>query len=159
PYGTNFLADGPGDANDDGNNLDYVPRGVHKLRDTYFRIGDRMVHVRGTSKMGMPVSVTGIKVAARGEKVHFLHGNQQKTDLGTRLGDYVIRYADGSSEQVPITFGRNLIDWWDTGVRKEDLPDARIAWRGSNEMLDKRPNREIQIGLWDFTWNNPHPDR
>jgi protocatechuate 3,4-dioxygenase beta subunit len=159
PYGTNFLANGPGEQNDDGNNLDYVPRGVHKLRDTYFRIGDRMVHVRGTNKMGMPVSVAGIKVAARGEKVHFLHGNQQKTDPGTRLGDYVIRYADRSTERVPITFGRNLIDWWDTGVRKEDLPGARIAWRGSNEMLDKRPNREIQIGLWDFTWTNPHPEK
>ncbi len=64
PYGTNYLADGPGEPNDD-NNLDRVPRGIHKLGDTYFRIGDTMVHVRGTNKAGMPMSVKGIRVGAK----------------------------------------------------------------------------------------------
>ncbi len=158
PTGTNFLADGPGEPDDD-NNLDQVPRGVHKMGDAYFRIGDKMVHVRGTSKAGMPLSVEGIKVAARGKRIHFLHGNQQKADAKANLGDYVIHYADGSRERIPIMYGRNLIDWWDTGVKKDDLPDARIAWRGSNTMLDKRENRNIKIGLWAFTWTNPHPDK
>jgi hypothetical protein len=157
PYGSNFLADGPGDPKD-GNNLDRVPRGLHKLRDAYFGIGDGMIHIRGKNKMDMPVVVAGIKVAARGRKLHFLHGTQQKADPDSSLGDYVIRYADGSAERIPISYGRNLIDWWDTGLRKDDLPDARIAWTGSNEMLDKRPKPDIKIGLWALTWTNPHPE-
>ncbi len=158
PRGNNFLADGPGEP-DDGNNLDQVPRGVHKMGNAYFRIGDKMVQVRATNKRDMPVSVDGIKVAARGKMVRLLHGNQQKADAGTNLGEYVIRYADGSKERIPITYGRNLIDWWDTGLKKDDLPEARIAWQGSNEMLDKRPQPDIKIGLWALTWTNPHPDK
>jgi hypothetical protein len=158
PYGSNFLADGPGEPKD-GNNLDLVPRGLHKLRDAYFRIGDRMVHVRGANKGDMPVIVAGIKVAARGRKLHFLHGTQQKADPDTKLGDYVIRYADGSAERIPISYGRNLIDWWDTGLKKDDLPDARIAWTGSNDMLDKPERDHAKVGLWSLTWTNPHPDK
>jgi hypothetical protein len=158
PYGSNFLADGPGDPKD-GNNLDRVPRGVHRLGNTYFRIGDGMVHVRSWNKPDMPVIVAGIKVAARGRKLHLLHGTQQKADPDTSLGDYVIRYADDSTERIPIAYGRNLVDWWDTGLRKDDLPDARIAWTGSNEMLEKRPKPDIKIGLWALTWTNPHPDK
>src|SRR5262249_36334638 len=69
PYGTNFLADGPAEPNG-GNNLDRVPRGVHKLRDAYFRIGDKMVQVRSRGKVDMPLSVAGIRVGARGRKLH-----------------------------------------------------------------------------------------
>jgi hypothetical protein len=158
PRGTNFLADGPGES-DDGNNLDQVPRGVHKMGGAYFRIGDKMVHVRSTNKAAMPISVDGIKVAARAKRIHLLHGNQQKAEAATNLGEYVVHYTDGSKERIPIIYGRNLIDWWDTGVKKDDLAEARIAWRGSNKMLDERPNRDIKIGLWAFTWTNPHPDK
>jgi hypothetical protein len=157
--GNNFLADGP-DHPSGGNNLDRVPRGVHKMADAYFRIGDKMVHVRGMSKEGMPVSVGGIKVAARGKRIHLLHGNQHKIDAGKGLGEYVIHYADGSKERIPIIYERNVIDWWDTGLKKDDLPEAKVAWRGSNEMLDKPPNRDTsKIGLWAVTWTNPHPDK
>jgi hypothetical protein len=62
PYGTNFLSDGPGEPNDD-NNFDRVPRGTHKLGETYFRIGDKMVHARGKSKPNMPISVAGQEAA------------------------------------------------------------------------------------------------
>ena len=45
------------------------------------------------------------------------------------------------------------------GLKKDDLPEARIAWTGSNALLDRRPKQEIKIGLWAFTWTNPHPEK
>jgi hypothetical protein len=157
PYGTNFLADGPGEPNDD-NNLDRVPRGIHKLGDTYFRIGDNMVQVRGTGKPNVPASVAGIKVGARGQRLHILHGNQQQTDAGTELGNYVIHYADGSQEKIPIAYGKNLVDWWHFPTQKNDPSDAKIGWKGGNDLVD-RNNEGAEIRLYAFTWTNPHSDR
>jgi hypothetical protein len=157
PFGTNYLADGPGEPNDD-NNLDRVPRGIHKMGETYFRIGDNMVHVRGSSKQGMPKSVGGIKVGARGKRLHILHGNQQQTDSGTELGNYVIRYADGSREKIPIVYGKNLVDWWHFATQKNDPSEAKVGWEGANDLVDR--NKEgATIRLYSFTWTNPHPDR
>ena len=114
-----------------------MPRGIHKLGESYFRIGDNMVQVRGTSKHNMPMSVAGIKVGARGKRLHILHGTQQQTEPGTELGNYVIHYADGSQEKIPIVYGKNLVDWWHFPTQKNDPSDAKIAWTGSNEMVDR----------------------
>ena len=105
-------------------------------RDTYFRIGEKMVQVRGTSKPNMPVSVTGIKVAARGKKLHILHATQQQAELGTELGDYVIHYADGSQEKIPIVYGRNLSTGGISRRRRTIRPRPRSPGRGAM-MLDR----------------------
>ena len=157
PVGTNFLTDGP--AVGDGNNLDRLPRGVHKLADTYFRIGETMVQVKGQASPNWPESVTGIKVAARGTKLHILHATEQQTEPGTELGNYVIHYADGSQEKIPIVYGRNLVDWWHFPSQKNDPSDAQVAWTGGNEMVDGRKAEDLKIRLFAFAWTNPHPDR
>jgi hypothetical protein len=150
PYGTNYLTNGP-DATSDTNNLDRLPRGVHKLADSYFRIGEKMVQVKGQVSSNWPESVAGIKVAARGTKLHILHGTEQQAEPGTEIGNYIIKYADGSREKIPIVYGRNLVDWWHYPSQKNDPSAARVAWTGSNEKLEVR--------LFAFTWTNPHPDR
>ncbi len=135
PFGNNFLTDGPA-VPGDGNNLDRLPRGVHKLADSYFRIGEKIVQVKGKVSPNWPESVTGIKVAARGTKLHILHATEQQTEPGTELGNYVIHYADGSQEKIPIVYGRNLVNWWNYPSQKNDPSDAQIAWTGRNEMVD-----------------------
>ncbi len=158
PYGTNYLTDGPAIPGD-GNNLDRLPRGVHKLADSYFQIGEKMVQVKGQVSPNWPESVAGIKVAARGKKLHILHATEQQTEPGTELGHYVIHYADGSKEKIPIVYGRNLVDWWHFPSQKNDPSDARIAWTGGNDMVDGRKGEDLKIRLFAFTWTNPHPDR
>ena len=133
-----------------------MPRGIHKLGETYFRIGDKMVHVRGTSKQNMPISVAGIKVGARGKRLHILHGNQQQTDAGTELGNYVIHYADGSQEKIPIVYGKNLVDWWHFPTQKNDPSEAKIGWKGSNDLVD-RNNEGAEIRLYRLHLDQPAP--
>ncbi len=61
-----------------------------------------------------------------------------------------MEYADKSSVEIPIRNGDEIDNWWvgcDSQAR-----NAKIGWMGSN------PSRD-PIGLWHFTWPNPHPDR
>ena len=158
PFGTNFLTDGPGEPSA-GNNLDRLPRGMHKLADSYFRIGEKIVQVKGKTSPNWPESVAGIKVAARGTKLHILHATEYQADSGTEVGNYVIHYADGSREKIPIVYGRNLVNWWNYPSQKNDPSDAQIAWTGRNEMVNGGDWEGVTVRLFAVTWTNPHPDR
>lgn len=157
PQGNDFLADGPGDPGDQ-NNLNRVPRGVHKLGETYFRIGDTMIHIRGEVRPNAPQSANGIKVAARGKTLHFLHAVQQQAEAGVSVGDYVIHYADGSTEKIPIVYGKSLVDWWHYKDQNNGPSPARIAWRGANERVEK-DNQGVELRLFAVDWTNPHPEK
>ena len=150
--GNDFLADGPGGG---GNDLNGLPRGVHKLGDAYFRIGEEMIHVRGQLAPNLPEAVKDIKVGARGRVLHILHATQYGVDPGTLIGAYVIHYADGSHGRIPIVYGRNLVDWWDS--RKEEPTEAKAVWTGSNETTGMNPGPKIR--LFAVTWTNPHPEK
>jgi RNA polymerase sigma factor (sigma-70 family) len=160
--GNDFLADGPGYGSNDLNRL---PRGIHKLGDVYFRIGERMVHVQGTMRSDLPRVIKGIPVGARGQVIHFLHATQYGVDPGTLIGAYVVHFGDGSTEQIPIVYGRSLLNWWSMPDRNEELAGAKVAWRGSNDALDGDPafavpaNPGLPIRLFDLTWLNPHPQK
>jgi RNA polymerase sigma factor (sigma-70 family) len=151
--GNDYLADGPGGA---GNDLNRLPRGIHKLGDGYFRIGEKMVHVQGSMRPDMPQSVKGIPIQARGDRLHILHATEGATNSGTLIGAYVIRYADGSSEQIPLIYGRNLVNWW-SFPRKDDPTEAQTPWTGSNDWSDGNPR--LKIRLFAINWTNPHPEK
>ena len=72
------------------------------------------------------------------------------------IGAYVIHYADGTSEQIPIVYGRNIVNWWNF-PRKDDPTEAETPWTGSNDMADGNPR--IKIRLFALTWTNPHPEK
>ena len=151
--GNDFLAEGPGG---NGNDLDRLPRGIHKFGDVYFHIGERMVHVGGGMRLDLPRSVKGIPVQARADRAHFLHATQVGGDPGTLIGAYVLRYTDGTSERVPLVYGRNIANWW--GFAREDAPtEAETPWTGSNDVMDLNPR--LKIRLFAITWTNPHPEK
>jgi RNA polymerase sigma factor (sigma-70 family) len=156
PRANDLLADGPGG---EGNDLNRLPRGVHKMGDAYFRIGERMVHVQSNRLMGpeLPRAVKGIKVQARGHRLQILHATQWAVDPGTVIGAYLIHYADGSSERIPIVYGRNLVNWWIFPSRKDEPTGARVVWTGSSNSTDLNPG--IKIRLFATTWTNPHPEK
>ncbi len=157
PHGTDFLADGPGDPGD-LNNLDRLPRGVHKLGKDYYRIGDRIIHLRGQERQNAPQTVAGIKVAARGRKLHIVHACQQQADAGVNIGHYLVHYADGTREMIPIVYGKNVVDWWHFPTQKNDPSDAQIAWKGANPRVEQ--NKEnVELRLFAFDWTNPHPEK
>ncbi len=151
--GNDFLAEGPGG---NGNDLDRLPRGIHKFGDVYFHIGEKMVHVQGGMRLDLPRSVKGIPVRALADRVHFLHATQGGRDPGTLIGAYVLRYTDGTSEQIPLVYGRNIANWWSFS-RKDDPTEAEIPWTGSNDVTDLNPR--LKVRLFAINWTNPHPEK
>ena len=155
PRGTEFLADGPGG---NGNDLARLPRGVHKMGATYYRVGEKLIHLRGRNAPGLPGSVAGIVVGDRGHKLHIVHGAHWAAEVGTEVATYNIHYVDGATVRIPVVYGRDVVNWWlfPRGV-KQTPSDATLAWTGSNDVTDMNPG--LTLRLFATTWTNPHPDR
>ena len=156
PRGTEFLADGPGGM---GNDLSRLTRGVRQMEDLFFRIGDSIAHAQGQMRGDLPSEIKGIKVGGRGQVLHLLHATQMGAAPGTEVGAYVVHYADGSTERIPLVYGRDIVDWYSwqrPGV--QDAPTgARVVWTGSNDSTEL--NQGLKIRLVAQTWTNPHPEK
>ena len=154
--GTDTLAEGPAE---NGNDLNRLTRGVRRMDDLFFRIGERMVHVQGQARPELPREVKGIAVGARGRLLHVLHAAQGGAPPGTEVGAYVVHYDDGSTARIPLVYGREIVNWfqWDRpGFR--DVPTVgRIVSDGSNDTTDL--NAGMKIRLIAFSWANPHPEK
>jgi hypothetical protein len=159
PKGNQALAQ---DIGVEGNNLKEVPQGKHDFAGTKFKVGEKMVHVRGESKPELPEKVEGIKVGARFDKLHILQSTEfgempGKVDDGTAIGAYVVHYADKTEETIPIVYGEDVRDWWDSMMDRNKLKKrAKVAWRGKNKISAENG---CEIRLFSEAWTNPHPDK
>ena len=101
-----------------------------------------------------PQAVEGIKVNYKGRKLHFLHGTAWGAEEGEKIGEYVLHYANGQTQSIPIVYQRNVTDWWIQDGNP--IPtDADIAWTGENEASHKLG---YTIQLYKYTANNPFPN-
>lgn len=154
--GNDYLSDGPAAG---GNDLNRLPRGVHRLGEAYFRIGEKMVHLGGRERPDLPESVRGIKIGARGRVLHFLHSTQGGLNMDDRLiGAYVIHYADGSIETIPFVYARDITNWWHREPGRR-LTRGKVAWTGVNEAVAQHVKPGLCIRLFEMTWTNPHPEK
>ena len=87
-------------------------------------------------------------------RLHFLQAAHDAS--GQRTGYYLIHYANGRSEEIPIRFNEDTSDWWESPELPRDLPNAVVAWRGANPYSRLHLNRKIR--LFKRTWNNPAPE-
>jgi hypothetical protein len=153
--GNELLADGPGNG---GNDLNRLPRGIRDLDGHFFQVDDELIHLAGQMTAGLPREAKGIEINARGRRLLFLHAVQQAVPAGTEVAVYVVHYADGSSERIPIVYGSDLVNWWFFKRGVDEAPTgARIAWTGENDASEL--NQSFVIRLYSQTWTNPHPDR
>ena len=67
---------------------------------------------------------------------------------GEKALTYRIRYADGSSLEIPVVGERDISGWW--GAKA--VPNAKIGVESSNSEKD-------QVSMQCFRWTNPHPDK
>jgi hypothetical protein len=139
----------------EGNNLKGVPQGEQKLAGVSYKIGPRMVHLRGAHAMDLPEKVEGIPIGTAVSRLHFLHGNGYNLDSNTEIGAYLVHYADGTSERIPLLYGEDIHDWWGASDL-QNLKRARIAWKGTNPAAD---SNQMSIYLYALDWINPHPDK
>jgi RNA polymerase sigma factor (sigma-70 family) len=141
-----------------GNDLAGVARGPQKLGGDWFKVGERLIRVRGQRSPEPPEAVEGIAINAKFDALHILHstmfGNAFGVEDGAEIGAYVVRYADQTEERIPIIYGRDVRDWWMSS--DPDVPSlGKVAWAGNNEAAGE----DDEIRLFASEWKNPHPDR
>ena len=76
----------------------------------------------------MPESIFEIPVNRKGKKIQFLQACGFASSRGTKIGEYVINYANGRKKEAPNIYEENVIDWWESDI----VADARVAWIGSH---------------------------
>lgn len=145
--------DGKGGWTDQGpNDLGTVPVGRHVWRGIPFDVldpatngGKSCVALRGHGRHDMPPTVT-IPVGRRCDVIYFLHACAWAGPPGTLVATYAVAYADGTTVEVPLHSGREILDWW--GMR--DTKQCAAGWRGRNA-------EHHDIGLGIYPWSNPRP--
>jgi hypothetical protein len=137
------------------NALDGLPPGQQVLARVPFTLldparneGRSVVALRGAARPAYPEQVTGLRVDSPARALHFLHTCAWGRPEGAEAAAYVVHYADGSHERIPVRVGVEVADWY---VDPVALPSARVAWRG--QIADK-PG---PIGLYAMRWVNPYP--
>lgn len=107
--------------------------------------------LRSTSlpQLELPEAVRGIPVGLRAEALYFLHAGAWMSGSSSEVFRYVVRYADGTSEPIPILEGRDIGDWWFDARKKTAATQLwRVGWKNSESR-----------GFQALRWDNPHPEK
>jgi thiol-disulfide isomerase/thioredoxin len=139
----------PGDAT--GNDLSRLPSGLQTFAGVTFDVrgvvqlnGGGLIDMRGKA---YPQQVRNIAVGQKCRQLHFLHATGWSDPDGTVIGGYILKYADGSEEDVPVIYGQDVRDWWVGTDPNATLSRAKVAWAGKTPSggdvrlyLNSRPN-------------------
>lgn len=150
----------------DGNDLAIVPAGGETFGGIVFNIEDGIVHLGSTIVDRHPEKVAGISVGSKCLKLYILHatcfgggpnkpGNQLHVPDGTLIGQYVIHYSDGSTEDIPIVYGEDVRDWFYVDDEAKTTR-GKIVWNGENQ---RATEVGAKIRLYMMSWENPHPEK
>jgi hypothetical protein len=141
-----------------GASLAPLPKGVQVFAEAAFDVRG-LVQLAGKgaieeTRIDFPQAVRGIKINYQGRKLHFLHGTAWSAEQDAKIGEYVLHYANGQTEHIPIVYQRQVRDWW---IQESDpIPtDADIAWTGENQASHKLG---YNVQIYRYTVNNPFPN-
>ncbi len=133
-----------------GNNLAGLGKGVKTLAGVSFDL--RGIVQLSSPRLAQrrseyPTVVRDIRIGLHARRLLFLHGTAYRIDPKAEIARYVVHFADGRTETLGVTYGRDVIDWW-RRLSDERLPT--LAWEGRN--------RHSLLQLFLYTWENPKPD-
>ncbi len=137
------------------NSLDILPPGLLQLAGRLYDVRG-IVQVSGAdlTRFGgsYPQSITGIRIDQRCRELHFLHGAGWTELDGVRIGSYIIHYADGQEQTIPIVYGEDVRDWNGSSDNSSRLTRGVIVWKEIN-------NAKYNVRLFAGTWINPAPEK
>jgi tetratricopeptide (TPR) repeat protein len=136
-----------------GNNLLPLPTGCATLAGVKFDLrGIVQVANQGLLEKTCPMRCDGILIDQKCHALHFLQGAAWggAVEWGTTIGRYVAHFADGSEQIIPIRFGQDVLDWWQTAGAGAAPTEAEVVWSSQNKVSG--------ISLFERTWRNPFPE-
>ncbi len=142
-------------------NLKALPKGVQTLAGTPFDVRgivqlastellSQSVLSDGEKARQYPRAARGIPVRLQARRIHFLHASAWNAGGDERIGEYVVHYADGTQQSIPLLYGRTHIDWW-VKTPADKPSEAEVAWHGSHS--------RSPVSLYKYTWTNPSPGK
>ena len=137
------------------NNLKTLKTGKQKLGDVTYNIGAGVLQLGSSLVEGKPEKFEGIKVGRAAARLHFLQGAGYNGEDGNVVGKYVVHYADKSTADIEIVYGKHVVDWW--AYPEQVAPtEAKAVWEGENEASK---GFDAKIKLYQMTWKNPNPEK
>jgi hypothetical protein len=141
-----------------------LPDGEQAFAGVTFRVAPdagstpNIISLRGHSADVAEEEVLGIPVGRAAARLAFLHNYHLADAKGTKPGatlfTYRVRYADGSTTDIPVRLGQEVDDWLGRSEADlVDLPAARLAW---SQPVIKRKGAQY-IRLYAMDWENPRP--
>jgi len=147
--------------------LAHLPHGEITLEGVRYVIRDfktspvpSCVMLAGPGARGhLPEEVQGLQVGTRADMLFFLHTFNRVADWQPRQpGDpppvlfrYLVHYADGSTEEIPILYGEGVDHW--ISSQPMGLKSASVAWAAP---FPGETSAE-QAVVYQFPWTNPRP--
>ena len=148
----------------DGADYPELKPGLHEL-------GGILFDIRGTIELdgktaaqhhaGLPERIAGIRVGQKCRRLHFIQSTAWGgTTNGDQVATYILHYADGQQQELPVSFGWDTDNGWtwtpDGIAQPLAAPGGAIpVWNGQNWL-----NLKDDCTLWLFrsTRENPRPD-
>jgi hypothetical protein len=100
-----------------------------------------------------PTEVRGIVLRQRCQHLYFLHSARLlgKVEEGEQIGSYIVHLPNSQVPlEIPIYYGRTVLDWHDDRKKNQLSKELRVAWTGENG-AGKRTGRGVRVFL--TTWN------
>jgi hypothetical protein len=148
----------------EGNNLSELKSGVRTFEGVSFKISDKFLSLGSRVEKRFPTKIEDIKIDQAAKRIYFLHatGYGSYGEPGavtfvaddTKIGEYVIHFADDTTVSVPIVYGQDVRDWWNWD-KPFGVTRGKIAWSGMN-LFSRQQGQKIYLYL--ATWENPKPD-
>jgi hypothetical protein len=138
------------------NTLADLKPGEHQLAGVKFNVVDGVMQLGSERRMHRPRSIDDIPVDGSFVRMYFLHAMQgpHHPSKGTTIGQYVVRYEDAEELIIPVVYGEDVLDWWNSSSAR-DMKRGRVAWVGSNPGAH---GHGYSIRLFASSWDNPRPD-
>jgi WD40 repeat protein/serine/threonine protein kinase/tetratricopeptide (TPR) repeat protein len=120
-------------------------RGSIRIWTPKFKDEDKAVHIDAPRAPGIPIH-------QKCRRLHFLHALLWGPS-SLPSARFVVHYADGAREEIPIIAGQN-VGWWQNQDAAR-FQKAKLAWSEANARIDIMPEPS---GLYLWSWDNPRPE-
>jgi serine/threonine protein kinase len=138
------------------NNLNKFPAGYRIFNDVRFNVAGLLqlaneVDVRQTN-CPYPTGVEGIPVNRFCHSIYLLHGTADGTENGIVVASLILHYADGTTNNLDIIYGRQVYDWWFQASDADAFlaGNTKVAWVGENSAS--------KIRVFQTSFANPKPE-
>jgi tetratricopeptide (TPR) repeat protein len=106
-----------------------------------------------------PERIEGLKLGRTCQSLHFLHaaGYVSGAANGTAIARYVVHFANGKKQDIPVIYGRDVLRHWVRSAPTNSAAGPVPAWMGKAGPTNA-PAAGLSPALYQTTWPNPWPE-